>query len=443
MKKIAILGFGVTGQAAARYFLKKESYFVDIFDNKSRDDINQEQLDPFLNNPQINFFFNYDNVPQIDSYDQLIVSPGVSLEHPIVELARGKGVPVFNDVSIFIPEWRKIGPVVGVTGTNGKSTVVSLLYEILQGINQPSILVGNIGRSPLDFLDVNHPQGSVAVMELSSYQLELFDSETYADIAIITNLTEDHLDRHKTMESYANAKMKILNPEKTEIIVSGEDTGINKYILPKIAKTKIHPILLSELNSEIDSVIDQDNRMLKGDHNLMNIALVVQVLKLLHIPISKQVLDIIKKYRGLEHRIEFVKEISGVTYINDSKSTTPDSTKIALEAFGDFQNIILIAGGFDKGVNFSSLKDYLNKFVKYLVILNGEVNDKLIYLAESIGLDFIVTQNMQEAVEVAAKMANKNETVLLSPATSSFGMFKNFEERGQIFKAEVAKLDTN
>jgi UDP-N-acetylmuramoylalanine--D-glutamate ligase len=207
--------------------------------------------------------------------------------------------------------------------------------------------------------------------------------------------------------------------------------------LPKISA--YNSVSLENPTGEILNYIDDSSRNLKGIHNLYNIATTLEVLNILNID-TKLAAEFIKTYSGLEHRIEYVRNIKDVDYINDSKSTSPDATRVALETFGEHKNIILIAGGTDKNVSFDSLKDPLNQYVKSLIILDHDINDKLKKLADGFNIASIIATNMKEAINIAFEKATPRDTVLLSPAAASLGKYKNFEERGQVFKEIVNSL---
>jgi UDP-N-acetylmuramoylalanine--D-glutamate ligase len=239
------------------------------------------------------------------------------------------------------------------------------------------------------------------------------------------------------MEEYVLAKLKIAGPE-TKLITVTDDAGIQKYVLPKISQPI--GISLEEIPPELERFVSEENRALKGQHNLYNIAMALEVLKILNINDSRA-LDFIKNYAGLEHRIEFVREIDGVKYINDSKSTSPDATRVALEAFGDFKNIVLIAGGNDKKVSFEILHDPINQYVKFLVIFNHDINQKFIDIAEKFEIPYAVPNDLAECISIAKQNASAGEIVLFSPGAASLGKFNNFEHRGQVFKTVVKNLN--
>jgi UDP-N-acetylmuramoylalanine--D-glutamate ligase len=452
MKKIAIWGFGVTGQSSLKYFLNTERYNeseIDIFDS-GENKFTEEELNNFNENGRVKFNFETNEISDVENYSLILISPGISPKHPCIKKAYDLGIKVVNDVALFLEEWKNIGISVGVTGSNGKSTIANLIHGSLSAVGRESILVGNIGQSPLEYLskyqkaegiEENKP---IAVMELSSFQLETFKEEHFVDIAVISNITPNHLDRHgNDIQEYSNAKMNIFNENETTLITTSDDEGIQKHILPFIGKTDIKNISLAE--GEIDPVLqeftDPDKRELKGMHNFYNIALALEVLKCLDVELpNENISNFIKKYKGLEHRIEFAREIDGVKFYNDSKSTSPDATRVALQALGENKNVVLIAGGTDKNVSFGSWLDPINLYVKKIVILNHDINQKLIDLAEKTKTPYEVVEDMENGIKKAKEAASSGEVVLLSPGAASFGKFNNFENRGTIFKEIVNSL---
>jgi UDP-N-acetylmuramoylalanine--D-glutamate ligase len=443
IKKIAIWGFGVTGQASLNYFLRTNTVDqpaqIDVFDGGNKQNFNSGLFEQLPSN--VNFHFGVDEIQNIQDYDLLMISPSISEQKETIIKARKSGIEIHSDVSYFISQWQKTGKKsVGVTGSNGKSTVVSLIHGSLLSAGVKSILVGNIGKSPLDYL-LAYENGDllidVPVIELSSYQLESFSKNEYADIAVITNISPNHLDHHNnSMEEYVGAKLNIAGLD-SKLVTVVDNEGVQKYVLPKIKECV--PVTLDEISPELEPFVDESSRNLKGLHNLYNIAVALEVLKLLDINLDL-VTEFLKNYSGLEHRIEFVREIDGVRYINDSKATSPDATRIALEAFGDRKNIILFMGGTDKKVSFSALNDHLNEYVKYLIIMDHDINDQLIELADDNNTPYFVADDLESGIKKAREIAEQGNIVLLSPAAASLGKFKNFEDRGEKFKKIVNNL---
>jgi len=456
-KKVVIMGFGVTGQAAIKYLTNK-SAVVSVYDSRKESDFDSNLLNKF-SDAEFNFETNDFNP---EEFDLIVTSPGVSVEKSeILKSARDLGIPIHNDTTLFIEEWRKIGPIVGVTGSNGKSTVVSLLYESIK--DQCSVVLGgNIGASPLDFLYSKPEPGTIAILELSSYQLELFKSEHYLDICLITNISSNHLDRYGgSIEKYSDAKMLGIDNSNTQFITTTDDDGVKKYILPKLKVKNFYDVSFEQLVDEavedgiytnekgelilktgdkIDLVFDNvEKRNLIGLHNLYNIGFVLGIINLLNLSTSKSIQKI-REFRGLEHRIEKVRELNGVTYVNDSKSTSPAATNVALESLGKNNNVVLIIGGTDKGIDFSSLENsFLNK-VKEIVLLPGGIEDKILKIKDELDIKTTEIEKMSEAVEYANQVAVSGDVVLLSPASGSFHQYTSFEKRGEDFKEIVNKI---
>jgi len=453
MKKIAVIGFGVSGQAISKHFLKENSE-ISVYDSRNRNTFEESLLSGFK---KIEFNFSTTDFNEED-FDLIMVSPGVSLSLPVLLRAKEKKIPVKNDVTLFIEKWRETGPIVGVTGSNGKTTIVNLLHAYLKKTGVKSILAGNVGNSPLNEIG-RHKKGTVAVLELSSYQLESFSSEHYLDVCLITNLSSNHLDRYDgSMSKYAEAKMQGIDSQKTKVVICSDDEGIKKYVIPKL-KTK--NISLISLETPIDQVIqdgvysdsdndlvvsnnqklfkvfkDVNNRKLIGIHNLYNIAMIYGVLNKLNIDLSHD--EIIRDFKGLEHRIELVRDINGVKYINDSKSSSPDATRVAIESLTKIKNIILILGGNDKGMKFDLLNESIRENVKKVILLPGDIEGKIKKTFPS--LDIKEFENLEEVISFTKEIAIKGDIVLLSPSATSFKLYKNYEERGEHFKKIVNSL---
>jgi UDP-N-acetylmuramoylalanine--D-glutamate ligase len=435
-KKVAIFGFGITGKAVASFLISK-GYNLDIYDEKRGEDFNEIDL---LETKGFNFHFNSnfsepDSI-KIDKYDFVVLSPGISTTSPLLRYIMSHNTKIHNDITLFIREWKKIGPIIGITGSNGKSTVSSLLYESLKD-SKKCIFGGNIGNSPLDMLNVKYEKDTAAILEISSSQLEMFDSSNELDICLITNISSNHLDRYSgDMNIYAETKLKGVG-EKTKLILCSDDQGIQDYIYPILSKRKKKPILVSlENDPNIPNGFNYKKCNLIGVHNLYNISFVIEIMNLLNIPFENYV-EKIYSFKGLEHRIEKVNEIDGVLYVNDSKSTSPQSTMVALEALGKDKNITLIMGGVDKGMDFRDLKPLFEMYVRNLIILPGDISSKIKKIAQDI--DVYEVSSMKEAITKikCLKNVSKGSVALLSPGAGSRNLFKSFTDRGQKFKEAI------
>lgn len=377
--------------------------------------------------------------------DFIAVSPGVPLDIPILLEARQKGIPIYGEIEIAF--WFSNAPVYAVTGTNGKSTTVTLLDLMLKASGKRSILAGNIGY-PFSkaVLEWNAPD--CYVLEISSYQLETIEVFS-PKIAAILNITPDHLDRHKTMEGYLRAKLKIASNQRAcdsiwvnandELLKNAEFTS-RKYFfwkdgLPEAGAGVIDGKMVV-LGREIIKISEIK---LKGPHNLEN-SLCASGMAYQAGAKEEAIANVLREFSGLEHRLEFVDEIDGITYINDSKGTNVVSTLMALDSFE--APLILIAGGRGKKAGYDKLAKRIKEKVRILILLgeDGPIIKEAV-LKEGFAEDNIISvSSMEEAVSVAHSVARRGEIVLLSPACASFDMFSNFEERGKVFKRAVLNL---
>jgi len=460
-KKVLVLGFGVTGKAIVNFLNHKEikHVVIDSKPEKSFDkDLIKRNREAFSE-----FIFEAGDVENISEFDLIMTSPGVSYSHPILQKALNQKIEIKNDVTLFLEEWKKIGKTIGVTGSNGKSTIVTLIHQMVLASGQNSILVGNIGKSPLDYLiDVQEP-GTIAVLELSSYQLESFKPEHAVDVAIISNLTSNHLDHYGgDFQKYADAKSRIANPSRTKLIINTDNEETKKYLgeYLKDFKNNLYTVSLktdltesagdgaytnSQGNICVQANHDIEFDYIKGlkvfgQHNVYNIAMSMLAFDLIGLEYNDRIEKSIRNFTGLEHRIEFVREIDGVKFVNDSKSTTPDSTRAAIESFGQDKNIILIMGGDDKDMNYKVLAPYLEQYVKKLVLLPGSAESKIINLCDLAEVKCEPVSDMPAAVLKSKELSESGDIVLLSPSSVSFNMFNNFEHRGTEFKKVVNEL---
>lgn len=461
--KVAVIGFGISGISVSKYFLK-QGISVDVFDDKKESDFSLNLLEDFKNNNKFAIYFS-DTMQSLDitSYDYVIASPGVPLSHKIIELAKQAGVEYGTDIGIFLKIFRKSyaeGQVVSVTGSNGKSTTVSLLYSALRAGNVDAYLGGNIGTSPLDFFDQIKTEKPVVILETSSYQLEYIKEPDYFDIACILNLSDNHLNRYGgKKELYAQAKLGGINSEHTHVLVNLDDAYTQKYILPALPTKQVLGIQFEHVqNSEAITVennsilyVQADDKKVylpdvtslkvKGLHNIYNCAFVCGVLHLLEIEPTQEIHMAISEFSGLIHRVQHVATIQGVVYINDSKSTSPDATIKAIETIGSNKNIVLLSGGNDKEISYESMSSVWEEYVKGLILLPGSANQKLKNLASQTGVELLgEIQTMQDAIDITQSYAHEGDIVLLSPATDSHASFKSFEDRGNQFIQCVQNL---
>ena len=385
----------------------------------------------------------------LDGVDRIVISPGISLDIPIVKAAQARGLDVVSEVEVAY-ELSK-SPIVAVTGTNGKTTTTTLLTKVLEGTGKPVRVGGNIGDS-LSEVAYSMPADGFLVAELSSYQLETIKHFRPLG-AIMLNITPDHLARHKTMENYIAAKERIFeNQLSTDFMVLNIDDPIvadMEHRVPShILKISQHQVVPNGAyydkgqcyvtkDGEATPVIGNDDIHIPGSHNIENILTVIALTYALGVPVET-IHRIISEFHGVEHRLERVKTIDGVTFYNDSKATNVDSVVKALESFD--QSVILLAGGHDK---MTPLEDFMQLVKDHTkaVIFMGEAADRFENAAKEAGVEPIYrASSMKDAVEQGYKLANQDDIVLLSPACSSFDWYSCFEERGDDFKNCVHML---
>ena len=380
--------------------------------------------------------------------DLIVVSPGVPAKIEPLENARAKGIPVWSEIEL---AWRFLrGKLVAITGSNGKTTTTSLVAHILKTSNVPTLIGCNIG-TPLLALVETSVDTSVTVAEISSFQLETIDSFR-PEIGVLLNLTPDHLDRHITFEEYAGAKMRMFENqlEKDIALLNADDPEVTKRMpaKPKIfwfsrqkrvatgAFLRDDQIIFRHEGSEVELARLADIQ-LRGQHNVENV-LASCAAAYLAGAVPAAIAAGVKSFRGVEHRLEFVAELSGVQYYNDSKATNVDAAVKAVEAFPG--PLVVILGGRDKGSPYAPLRELLHERAR-LALLIGESAEKI---AADLG-DAVAFENagtLQQALHIAARHVQPGDTVLLAPACSSFDQFENYEHRGRVFKELVAQMQS-
>lgn len=402
-KKVAIIGYGIEGKDAEK-FLKDKGSIITILDQK--------------NNP------NY--LSNLDKYDLIVRSPGV---YPFK--SEFKNLNVTTPTKIFFEEFK--GKLIGVTGTKGKGTTSTLIYEILKNAGSDVYLGGNIG-SPLLGLLSKINENSIVVMEISSFQL--IDLDRSPNIAVILNITSDHMDWHKNQDEYISAKQNIVKFQK-----SSDWTVINdEYEVSRSFAKKSKGNVIFFNKNKLENVFKRD-LILRGEHNLENIAAAVSVAKILNID-EKIVEKIVKKFKGLEHRLEFVREIKGIKFYNDSFATGPQPTIAAIKSFMEDETLIL--GGSDKGLDYEELGEVINnsKNVKNIILI-GTTGPKIENCLDK-NLAFRIYDlefaSIKEIVSKAYELSKSGSVVVLSPASASFDMFLDYKDRGNQFKEAVKAL---
>lgn len=385
----------------------------------------------------------------LDGVDRIVISPGISLDIPIVKAAQARGIDVVSEVELAYEVSKS--PIVAVTGTNGKTTTTTLLTKVLEGSGRPVRVGGNIGDS-LSEVAYSMPEGGYLVAELSSYQLETI--KHFRPIgAIMLNITPDHLARHKTMENYIAAKERIFeNQLKSDFLVLNIDDSV---VADMEYRAPSHILQISQKQTVENgayyangqcyvvkdgvatAVIGDEDIHIPGSHNIENILTVIALTYALGVPVV-EIHRIISEFHGVEHRLERVKTIDGITFYNDSKATNVDSVVKALESFD--KPVILLAGGHDKMTPLEEFMQLVKENTK-AVIFMGEAADRFEEAAKAAGVEPIYrASTMRDAVEQGYKLAESGDIVLLSPACASFDWYSCFEERGDDFKACVQML---
>ena len=424
-----ILGFGLTGISCARYFYKKNIKFK-IFDTRHKSDIDSSLLSDFN---QDLLYFNEYSIELFTNVDEIIISPGFDQNHRILKEVNNRKLPLSTDIDIFKKYSTK--PIISITGTNGKTTVVSMLEHVLTTLDIKTIACGNNGIPPLD---VNPDKYDYIILELSSYQLEYMNNhDSY--ISLITNIDHDHLERHNTMNDYSNIKLRVFSSCENPIAnLSLTDDLLDRNCNPLRYGLSGGKLVLC--GSPMDNIsVDQkslhyENISIeyRGRHNLENILGICSIASILNISLY-DCMHALKNFIHLPHRIELVKNTNNINWYNDSKSTNTASTMAALEYVD--KNIILILGGAKKNMDYRMLSNLINEKVK-LVIFFGENKD---YIKQQLDIktNVIDVNSITEAVITSNNHASNKDSILFSPASPSFDMFKNFEDRGNAFKDAV------
>lgn len=445
-KRVLILGLGISGVSTAKA-LTKLGAKVTISDSKTEDELKDYLSE--VKGMNLKTYFGTNNVP-LDDYDLIVKSPGIPLTIDIIKEANERGIEVITDLELAyrISSDRKY---IAITGTNGKTTTTTLVGELFKGSEITTHVSGNIGVGILWDL-VNSNDEDVFVIEASSFQLES-TKEFKPKVSVILNITPDHINWHNTYENYINAKKKIFkNQTNEEYTVLNYDDPILREIGKEVKSHLFWFSVDNKLNKgafiddgyvvindgkKTHKVVKTEEIKILGKHNLENILASVAVGWIMGLDIQLMG-NIIKNFKGVEHRIEYVGTIDGVKFYNDSKGTNPDASIKAVLAVNP--PIILIAGGLDKGNEFDLFIESFGNRVKSLVLL-GETKEKIRDTALKYGYNNVyIVNNMKEAVYKSFQLAEPGYSVLLSPACASWDMYSSFEMRGYDFKSCVMSL---
>ena len=448
-KKVVVVGTGVSGMGAVK-LLSETSADITLYDGNDKAD-RDEILKKIPDDCDLRLIIGEMPDEVVKETDLLVISPGVPIDSDIVKLFEKENVPVWGEIELAY-NFEK-GTVFAITGTNGKTTTTTLVGEIMKKYNNQTFVVGNIGNSYTSEV-LKTTKDSYTVAEISSFQLETIREFAPKGSAIL-NITPDHLNRHYTMENYAAVKESIT---KNQWKVREDDYCVLNYddkVLREFGKTIKNPVYFSRkekpskgayLDGRIIryfdgkddyEVMSVDDMHLFGNHNYENVMAAIAMTIEAGVPLNI-IINVIKDFMGAEHRIEYVRDKNGVRYYNDSKGTNPDSSIKALEAMS--RPTILIAGGYDKHSEFDEFIEAFDNKVKLMVLI-GQTADKIEETAVRHGFTNIIkTDSLEKAVKICAENAVSGDVVLLSPACASWGMFKNYEERGKLFKEYVNSL---
>jgi len=448
-KKILILGLGVEGKSTYRLIRKEyPNKLIGIADKVEYANLDDEIKSELESDNLLNLYFGVDYLDCVKDYEVIFKSPGLPVRIKQLKEASDLGIEITSQVKLFFELIDK-NRVIGVTGTKGKSTTATLIYEMLKRAGKKAFLVGNIGNPLLEALN-EFDKESLFVYEMSSYQLE--DLNISPHIAVFLNLYEDHLDYHGSKEVYRYAKENIFRYQnkKDHLIIPDvfcflegdaiESTvylfSLNNEVAQNGAFLKKN-IIYSILDGIVEKVIRIEDISLKGMFNVGNAMAAIIAAKILGVD-NKSIVLALKEFKSLPHRIEYVQTINGVSFYDDSISTIPQATLGAIEALGGKVET-LIMGGYDRNINFDILAEGIaGSGVKNIILFPG--SGIRIWDAISKGNDFInhfFVSSMKEAVDIAIQKTSAGKVCLLSPASPSFGIYKDYKARGNSFKSEV------
>ena len=437
-QKTLVFGLGLTGYSCVCH-LVNQGYDVVVFDTR--------EAPPYLEKvyceyPQVEVYLGEPNTTFLDDVNQVVVSPGVSLSFPLLVSAKQKGIEIVGDIQLFSNQAK--APIIAITGSNGKTTTTSLVAEMFRAAGKSVNVGGNIGIPVLNLLE--EPTPDFYLLELSSFQLET-TSHLKAEVSVVLNISEDHMDRYANVDEYANSKLAVYSQAYHQI-VNLDDAWLTTHVKTTektIGFTQHRPAknqygLITESGEQWlaygdERICKASDVKLKGRHQLSNalVALAIGDLCELSRGVMSQVL---KEFGGLAHRTQTVATIDGVTYINDSKGTNIGATLAAIT--GIDAPIVLIAGGESKGADFSDFGHAIVEHVKHVILMGNDAD-----IIES-GIHGLIpttkTASLNEAVRLAADLSIDGDCVLLSPACASFDMFENYQHRGDAFISEVKAL---
>ena len=438
-----IVGLGKTGLSCFRY-LSNQGLNVAITDSREEP---PELLELRAEFESASVYLGQINEQVLLASDQIILSPGVSLDNKSIKLSIENNIPVFGDIELFCQKAQ--APIIAVSGSNGKSTVTTIVAEMTRLAGLKTYVGGNIGIPALDLLSDSTPD--LYVLELSSFQLETTYSLN-AHASVVLNVSPDHMDRYLSLKDYANTKKRIysgqglmvLNKDEEyihSIIDSKRDTIYFSLGAPEGENFGLinhnNEVWLSQGNEKI---INKNQLKIKGEHNISNALAAMALAGAVNVP-TNIMADVLKNFTGLEHRCQLVREIDNVSWYNDSKATNVGACIASITGLCELGNIILIAGGDSKGADLSGLNPIVKKYIKRVFLFGIDANKLADVMGSDVDKEFV--NNMNEAVKGASKIADPDDIVLLAPACSSLDMYKNYQQRGDAFISAIDALPKN
>ena len=446
-QKVLVAGLGKSGIGATD-LLKKVGAEVIIYDGN--DKLKEEDvLNKLENKEDVKVILGELEDSVINEIDMMVLSPGIAIDAPFVLRVKEAGVSIWGEIELAYVIGK--GKLAAITGTNGKTTTTALVGEIMANYYDKVDVVGNIGN-PYTTTAFDSTDDTVTVAEISSFQLETIHTFK-PDVSAVLNITPDHLNRHYTMKCYTDVKMSIAKNQDSNqpIVLNYEDPILREYagkltnrIIWFSSKQKVNPGVYLEGKNIIYAdgkketfVTTTEDTTLVGIHNVENIMAAIAISINMDVPVDI-IRETIRKFEAVPHRIEYVETINDVIYYNDSKGTNTDASIKAIEAMS--RPTILIAGGYDKKVSFDDWAEAFGDKVKCLVLL-GQTAEQIADTVKKHGFtNIIFTESLKEAVDECAKNAKPGDAVLLSPACASWGMFDNYEQRGDMFKEYVRAM---
>ncbi|QDC44942.1 UDP-N-acetylmuramoyl-L-alanine--D-glutamate ligase [Methylophilus medardicus] len=443
-QRIAVLGLGDTGFSALRW-LRQMGAEVVMFDSRLHPAGQNHLQEAF---PEVEYHLGPFNFALLSTMDLIVASPGVSLKDPCLVQLMAQGKYVVGDVELFARFRAPYAKVIAITGSNGKTTVTTLVGEICKQAGLNTIVAGNIGLPVLDTLQMSAPD--VYVLELSSFQLETLH-QLQVDAATILNLSEDHMDRYDSMEEYAQAKARIYKHARLAVV--NRDDPVSAALagqLPQVSfgvnpSPTINDYGLNEagcLCAGHRHYIEADSLQIRGKHNIANALAAIALTQAIGID-KVSILNTVKSFSGLPHRVEWVASIDQIDFYDDSKGTNVGATCAAISGMlkqGKPQKVVLIAGGDGKGQDFTPLREAVLHHARAVVLI-GRDAPKIQHTLQNLPVSIVDAVDLPAAVHIAKTLAEAGDAVLLSPACASFDMFRNYEHRAEVFVEAVKAME--